>query len=74
MELLEALTQTFDHTTEIVAGVRTDQLDRPTPCDEWELRAVLAHMIGVVMNMGRGDTSQLFSSVPNTAVRVTACC
>ena len=37
MELLEALTQTFDHTTEIVSGVRTDQLDRPTPCPDWDL-------------------------------------
>lgn len=64
MELIEALTQTFDHTTKIVSGVRADQLDGPTPCDEWELRALLAHTIGVVMNMGRGACgAELLDSV-----------
>ena len=64
MELLEALTQTFDHTTKIVSGVRTDQLDSPTPCSDWELRALLAHTIGVVINMGRGASgTDLLDSV-----------
>lgn len=30
----------------IVARVRPDDLDRPTPCAGWDLRALLAHMIG----------------------------
>ena len=58
MELIEALTQTFDHTTKIVSGVRTGQLDSPTPCRDWELRALLAHTIGVVMNMGLGASGR----------------
>src|SRR5204863_3490168 len=40
--------------TKVVAGVRADQLDAPTPCREWDLRTLLAHTMGVVVNMGRG--------------------
>jgi uncharacterized protein (TIGR03086 family) len=54
MELLDALSQTFDHATKVVAGVRADQLDAPTPCREWDLRTLVAHTMGVVINMGRG--------------------
>jgi uncharacterized protein (TIGR03086 family) len=54
MELLEALAHTFDHAAEVVAGVRPDQLDHPTPCRDWDVRALVAHTMGVVMNMGRG--------------------
>ena len=54
MELLEALAQTFDHAAKVVAGVRPDQLDYPTPCRDWDVRALVAHTMGVVMNMGRG--------------------
>ena len=54
MELLDALAQTFDHAAKIVAGVRPDQFDQPTPCRDWDVRALVTHMMGVVMNMGRG--------------------
>ena len=54
MDLLDPLAQTFDHTTKILAGVGPDQLDRPTPCTEWNVRSVVGHTLGVVMNMGRG--------------------
>jgi len=54
MELLDALAATFDHTATIVAGVTPDQLDATTPCSAWDVRALLAHTIGVVTNMGLG--------------------
>jgi uncharacterized protein (TIGR03086 family) len=64
MEMLDALSQTFDHTTKIVSGVRADQLDDQTPCSEWPLRTLLAHMTGVVVNMGRGASgSELLPSI-----------
>ena len=37
-----------------MAGVGPDQLGQPTPCTEWDVRDVVAHTIGVVVNMGRG--------------------
>ena len=58
MELLEALAQTFDHAAKVVAGVRPDQLDYPTPCRDWDVRALVAHTMGVVMNMGRGASGE----------------
>jgi uncharacterized protein (TIGR03086 family) len=30
----------------VVAGIRPDQLDAPTPCDDFTVRGVLEHMIG----------------------------
>jgi uncharacterized protein (TIGR03086 family) len=54
MELLDALSQTFDHTTKVIAGVGPDQLDAETPCRDWNLRALVTHTFGVVENMGRG--------------------
>ena len=54
MELLDALAQTFDHAVRVVAGVQPDQLDGATTCRDWDVRALVAHMTGVVMNMGRG--------------------
>ena len=32
----------------LVAGVRTDQLDRPTPCSEFDVRALLGHLVATV--------------------------
>src|SRR5437588_13105694 len=58
MELLDALSQTFDHTTKIVAGVKNDQLGQPTPCTQWDVQSVLSHMFGVVANIGRGASGQ----------------
>jgi uncharacterized protein (TIGR03086 family) len=54
MDLLDALSQTFDHATKVVSGVQVDQLDAPTPCSEWNVRQLLTHTIGVVANVGRG--------------------
>jgi len=54
MDHLEALAQTFDHTSKVVSGVSDDQLANPTPCREWDVRTLLTHMTGVVANMGRG--------------------
>jgi uncharacterized protein (TIGR03083 family) len=58
MEMLDALSQTFDHTTGVIAGVGPDQLGASTPCREWTVRDLLAHTTGVVVNIGRGVSGQ----------------
>ena len=58
MDLLDALAQTFDHTTAIIGGVHADQLDASTPCRDWDVRALLGHTIGVVVNIGRGANGE----------------
>ena len=52
MDLISALAQTFDHAHHVIAGVRPDQLSNPTPCQEWDVQALVAHTIGVVTNIG----------------------
>ena len=52
MDITAALEQTFTHTSGVVAGVRPDQLDDPTPCEEWTVHQLLEHMIGVVAGLG----------------------
>ena len=58
MELLDALSQTFDHTAAVFGGVRAEQLDATTPCEDWSLRQLLGHTLGVVANMGRGASGE----------------
>jgi uncharacterized protein (TIGR03086 family) len=58
MDMLDALAQTFDHATKVVGGVSTDQLGAPTPCREWDVRALLGHTMAVVVNIGRGASGQ----------------
>jgi uncharacterized protein (TIGR03086 family) len=36
----------------VIAGVRPAQYDDPTPCEEWNVRDLLSHMIGVVVGLG----------------------
>ena len=52
MDPIDTLAESFDHTAEVVAAVRSDQLDAPTPCTDWTLRELLSHTVGVVSSMG----------------------
>ena len=52
MDLTDALEQTFANAGSVIAGVRADQYDDKTPCVEWTVRDLLAHMIGVVSGLG----------------------
>ena len=54
METLDALALAFDHDAVIIAGVDPDRMTAPTPCTEWDVRALLTHTIGVVANIGCG--------------------
>lgn len=45
-DIRELSRRTLETTVQIVAGIKPDQLTAPTPCSEWDLRALLAHMIG----------------------------
>ena len=52
MDVLVALERTFGHARGVIAGVRADQHDDKTPCEEWAVRDLLSHMIGVVAGLG----------------------
>ena len=52
MDVVDALEQTFEHAHGVIAGVRTEQYADKTPCEEWTVRDLLEHMIGVVSGLG----------------------
>lgn len=48
MDTYEALSRAIATTEPIVAGVQPGQLGTATPCTEWDARALLNHVVGVL--------------------------
>jgi len=46
MEPTEALARADAHFAQVIRQVSPDDLDRPTPCAGWDVRALLRHVIG----------------------------
>lgn len=42
----DALSQAFATTRSVLANVKPDQLDDPTPCASWDVRALVNHIVG----------------------------
>jgi uncharacterized protein (TIGR03086 family) len=43
---IDSLARALDATGDVVAGIRDDQWSNATPCTEWDVRAVLNHLVG----------------------------
>jgi uncharacterized protein (TIGR03086 family) len=48
MDVIKLLEAGFEWTGERVAQVRPDQLDLRTPCDKWDVRGLLNHLLGAM--------------------------
>jgi uncharacterized protein (TIGR03086 family) len=48
MDPREALSRAITSTEPIIRDLREDQLDAPTPCGEWNVRKLVAHLIGQI--------------------------
>ncbi len=59
MELFTAFEGAVASTAEIVKATPASQMDAPTPCPEWDVRALLNHVIGTLWLAGA-----LFSDQP----------
>ena len=46
MDVISALEQSYDQTATLVAGLTPAELDAPSPCVGWDVRATLNHMLG----------------------------
>ena len=67
MDLPALLDRAVASTGKIVAGVRPDQLAAPTPCAEWDVRALLNHVIGVADTFSHaGDGEPISPPNPRT--------
>ena len=54
-----ALVAAYDHAAEVVAGVLPDQLPGPTPCPDYDVSALVDHLVGAgwrAVELGRGRT------------------
>ena len=56
MDATAQLERVFEEVQAIVDGVTPEQMDAPTPCREWDVRALLDHMTGAVMMFGQALT------------------
>lgn len=57
MEMLAVYEKALDNSGRIVRGIRPHHLSRPTPCAEWDVMALLGHLIGVTLMHGAGGLS-----------------
>ena len=46
MDVIAALEQSYDQTAKLVAGLTPAELDAPSPCAGWDVRATLNHLLG----------------------------
>src|SRR6185437_1767755 len=48
METFTSVEYAVASIAEIIKGTAPDQADLPTPCSEWDVRALLSHVIGTL--------------------------
>jgi uncharacterized protein (TIGR03086 family) len=55
---LDVLSRAIDQAEAVLAEVSADQLSDPTPCSDWDLKALVSHLVADPRNfvaMGRGE-------------------
>lgn len=53
------LSRALDQAGDVLTAIHEDQLSLPTPCGEWDVRRLIAHLVAAPRNfieMARGDT------------------
>jgi uncharacterized protein (TIGR03086 family) len=73
MELRTLMTRAVDTSVALVQGIGPEMLDRPTPCPDYDVRALLGHMSGWMTERARGAaTKQTIEGAPDESRDVTA--
>ncbi|NNN09320.1 MAG: TIGR03086 family protein [Acidimicrobiaceae bacterium] len=55
----EAMFHAYDHAADVVAGVNPDQLESPTTCPDYDVAALVDHLVGAghrAVALGRGES------------------
>ena len=47
MDSIDRLQRSLEGASAMISSVRADELTKPTPCTEWDVRALMNHMAGV---------------------------
>ncbi len=58
MDIIDALERSWEVGAQVVAGLTAEQLDAPTPCAGWDVRALLNHTLGEALMMTRVNQGQ----------------
>ena len=80
MDVISALEQSYDQTAKLVAGLTPAELDAPSPCIGWDVRATLNHLLGTtwmftLVNQGQAadeDAGDVIGDDANLAVIAAA--
>ena len=69
-DLRPVLSRAFDQAERVIASMPSDQLTRPTPCTEWDVRALLSHLVMVTRRIaavgeGRSALEVLPECIPD---------
>lgn len=65
-DLRTNLTDTQQWICELVAGLRPEQLDRPTPCSEFTVAGLIEHLFGVQLRLVAYATDRAVGDTPAT--------
>lgn len=80
MDVVSALEASYDQTAKLVATLSPAQLDAPSPCADWDTRAMLNHLLGAtwmftLVNQGQAageDAGDVIAGDPALAVATAA--
>ena len=68
MDDIELLERVLDKTGTIVAGVTPDQSDQPTPCPDYDVKALVDHITGWVQSFAAGANGGTYEGDPSAYV------
>jgi uncharacterized protein (TIGR03086 family) len=80
VDVISALEISYDQTAKLVAGLTPAELDAPSPCAGWDVRATLNHLLGAtwmftLVNQGRAadeDAGDVIGDDASLAVKVAS--
>lgn len=66
MREIDLLSAILTKTGDLIAGVTSDQLDRPTPCPDYDVAGLVDHLVGWVQVFAAGADERRYEGDPTT--------